>query len=722
VVATKSIPQCAEDMIESAIDEAADEDPIVLWWDEGGHLQNIVRNASNSLRCEFHAAEQTPLELRADTPRDRTVWYVPQAQKEDVDWFRDVENTGSVINQNVGKLAARCFRNDRIPAASLRTTYENSSGDEREEIAKTLLTALNGEDGLPTLQRVQTRIILEGSEDPVQFVLENGTEGLPDDLDRLRDLLVDKGVTPVSDVSNEDVLVHRTRRWAVAEWLEEEGLDRSLLEPEYRPESSSGLGISRPELQSLLSQAGSERSEKLAKIYLNPDNRFCHDLLRNYESPWELVDCPVAATLEHRLWNRWIESFRREEYDSCMRKASKRRRRLKKTYGDVAWTEVWKQAGDVAELAGELESWREQSGAKDDVVEMYGDVDSGTWRIDSSVFSLRTSGKPEEDVPEEHPATETLGDIRTQLTESEYLDYLRELADLSADQIESGSIFDNRKHTHQFFDEKQEQLQSGQSIVLFIVDALRFDLAHKMAEDIRHDSSLQGFEVNEETWLGTLPSDTNFGKAALTPGSKFSFQIELDDGELVPKRNGRKITNHRREKLLEDDGWNYIMQSSGDESSWSNKTRVAYYWNDIDEAGEKELTDFEEVFDDRVEKISKIVRKKLDQGEWDRAYILADHGFVSLPRSGSVEAVNPPSSSDTVTRRWAAGQNIGRDSVGVSIDRSTRLGYIGDSADIDALTKPLQRFRNQGLPDSRFYHGGALPQEFVLNFVTITQE
>ena len=31
--ATKTLPQCAHDAIESAIDEAADEEPVVLWWD-----------------------------------------------------------------------------------------------------------------------------------------------------------------------------------------------------------------------------------------------------------------------------------------------------------------------------------------------------------------------------------------------------------------------------------------------------------------------------------------------------------------------------------------------------------------------------------------------------------------------------------------------------------------------------------------------------------------
>jgi len=99
--ATKTLPQCAKDAIETAIDEAADEDPVVVWWDDGGYLHDIVEGVSHSLGCEFHAAEQTPLELRADAPRDRTVWYVPQAHGDDVDWFKDVENTGGVVEQHI---------------------------------------------------------------------------------------------------------------------------------------------------------------------------------------------------------------------------------------------------------------------------------------------------------------------------------------------------------------------------------------------------------------------------------------------------------------------------------------------------------------------------------------------------------------------------------------------------------------------------------------------
>lgn len=716
--ATKTIPECARDALRNAIDEAVDDEPVVLWWDDGGYLQQTgtIERAARALDCEFVAAEETPLELRADAPRERTVWYVPTERT--VDWFKDVQNTGGVVEAHIGKLAARCFENDRTQAASLRTAYEDADERERQQVAETLYEELNGDGGLPPLQRLQTRIVLDGHDDPVQFVLEHGTDGLPDgdDLLDIRDLLVDDGVTAVEGITDEDVLVQRTRRWAVAEWLVDEGLDKSLLEEDYRPEPSSGLGISRPDLRAVFSRT--DQPDVLADVYLDPNAHFWHDVLRGYDDPWELADCPVDATLETELWETWCESFTNGDYETCVERATQRHGRLSETYGDVAWTRVWEQAVDVARLADELDRWTER-GDTSDVVDLYGDVEDGTWQIDHAVFNLIVSGTPETDLPEEHPATATLDDLRTSLTESEYVEYLQDLADVVTDQIDAGSPFTGTKHAHQFFAEESDRLESGESVALFIVDALRFDLAHDLANRVRE--MFPRFEVDEEAWVGTLPTDTEFGKAALTPGSKFSFTIGLDDGELVPERSGRPITNYRREKLLTDDGWNHVTQSEDDETGWSSD-RVAYYWNDLDKTGEEELADFESVFDDRIDTIADIICDRLDEGGWDRAYVLSDHGFVSLPENVGIAPVHPPTSAEKVTRRWVAGHDLGGDSPGVRLDDSAHLGYLDSNTEISILADPLTRFRNRGFSNARFYHGGVLPQECILNFVTITPE
>jgi len=714
--ATKTLQQCAREAIENKADDAPDDEPVILWWDDGGYLRDLVENESHSLGYRFRAAEQTPLELRTKAPRERTVWYVPQAQTDDVDWFRDVENTGGIVEAHIGKLAARCFEDDRLQAGTIRTAYEDA--EDREEVAQTLGQELNGDGGLPSLQALQTKIILGGHDNPVQFVLENGEANLPtgDELLKIRDLLVDNGVTAVQGTTDAPAIADRTRRWAVAEWLVDEGLEKSVLPSEYQPEPSSGFGVSRPELRSVLSKT--DQKEALANVYLDPDQRFWHDVLRNYDDPWELADCPVDASLEHRLWDEWAQSFGTGEYERCVEQATQRRDRFEATFGDVPWTSVWEQAIDIATLADELQTWEER-GNTDDIVDLYGNVEDGTWQIDHAVFNLIISGDPETELPEEHPATATLDNLRSSLVESRYLDYLSDLGDLVVDQAENGSPFVGKNHAHQFFAEEQEHLQSGQSVALFIIDALRFDLAHELADSIRRE--LPELEVDESKWVGTLPSDTEFGKAALTPGSKFSFNIRLDDDELIPERNGQKITNYHREKLLKNDGWTYIMQDTADDGGWG-ETRVAYYWNDIDEAGEEELTDFEELFSDRIESISDIICEKLDKGEWDRAYILSDHGFVSLPEHVDINDLHPPDGAEKVTRRWVAGTDLDDSGPGVMLDSDSHLGYLNDDTQANILADPIQRYRNQGLPDARFYHGGILPQEFVLNFVTITQE
>lgn len=714
--ATKTLPQCAREAIERAIDDAADDEPTVLWWDDGGYLRDIVERTSRQLDCAFRAAEQTPLELRTAPPRSRTVWYVPQAKRDDVDWFKDVEHTGGAIEQHIGKLAARCFEDDRLQAATIRTAYEDA--EDRQQVAQTLYEELNGDGGLPTLQGLQTKIVLDGHEDPIQFVLEHDHHALPkgEKLVRIRDLLVDAGVTAVDGESDPQTIVERTRRWGVAEWLVDEGLDPSMLPDAYRPEPKSGLGITRPKLRSVLSKT--ERTAELAARYLDPSQRFYHDIFRTHEDPWALAGCPVAASLEHRLFEEWTQSFDSGDYETCVSNAKTRYDRLEATYGAVPWTNVWKQAIDVARLADELQTWDDR-GDTSDVVELYGDVEEGTWQIDNAVFNLVVSGRPETELPEAHPATATLDALRTGLVESQYLKYLADLGDLVVDQINAGSPFVGAQHAHQFFAEEKAHLQSGQSVALFIIDALRFDLAHELAESIRHE--LPRLEVEERTWVGTLPSDTEFGKAALTPGSKFSFALDLVDGAVVPERNGRKITNYRRQTLLENDGWSYIVRDEADEVGWSN-TRVAYYWNDIDETGEKELTNFEELFSDRIDALSRIICEKLRKGEWDRAYILSDHGFVSLPRHVDIDDLHPPAEAEQVTRRWIAGTDLDDDAPGVLLDEDSHLGYLDEDAKISILADPIQRFRHQGLPDARFYHGGVLPQEFVLNFVTITPE
>jgi len=89
----------------------------VVWWDDGGHLREVIRAAADRIGVGFSEAERFPLELRRnaiDEPETPHVWYIPQA-KENRDWFRDIRETGGEIELTIEQLTAELYEvNPRI--------------------------------------------------------------------------------------------------------------------------------------------------------------------------------------------------------------------------------------------------------------------------------------------------------------------------------------------------------------------------------------------------------------------------------------------------------------------------------------------------------------------------------------------------------------------------------------------------------------------------------
>ena len=106
------------------------------------------------------------------------------------------------------------------------------------------------------------------------------------------------------------------------------------------------------------------------------------------------------------------------------------------------------------------------------------------------------------------------------------------------------------------------------------------------------------------------------------------------------------------------------------------------------------------------------------KGNWNRAYVVTDHGFVLLPEDAQFEALTPPNGD--VKRRRVAAEDLSDDEPGVVLtgDQTPELfSYL--SSPVRLLLNPQHRFKKQGIPDSRYYHGGALPQECILSFLKI---
>lgn len=722
--ATQTLHDVARTRIDRELRDAESEDPVVLWWDDGAHLRDVIRDVCDDLGVHLKAAEETPLELRADPTDGEQVWYVPHDQTpddaagDDYDWFRDVEATGGAVAESIESLAVRTFAREGLQAWELYDATDTDDPATRDEVAAILHEELTGTH-LPTLEQLQTRIVTGGYTDPVGFVIENGWGDIDDDpetVEQVTGLLADEGVAPAADETEPAGVVTQTRRWAVAEWIMAAGADPELFPDGFGTTgagaSGTGAGTHHlPSLKSVLNKT--DDPSAIAREYLA--EALWPAVVDRIDDPWSLAACAVEGSLEHRLWEEWHEAFAAGRYEECHARAERRHDTLDSNYGeDLAWTRVWEQAVDVAALAHRLDSW--DAADTDDVVSLYADDEEGTWQIDNAVLHLVVSGEPETDLPDDHPATETLADLRTELLQSEYVAYLEDLASAVAETVEAGAPFVDRRHAHEFFTEESDNLESGgQSVALFVIDALRLDLARELADELRQ--RVQSYEVDEDVWVGTLPSETEFGKAALTPGDKFAFEVAMDDGELVPRRDkNRTITTNRRNALLNGEG----LSVTRDEDEGWHSTRVAYFSNDVDDMGEAELDDLEALLARRVEALASFIHEKLDRGEWDTAYVVTDHGFMLLPQGLDMEAISRPDEAEDSARRWVAGEDIDEDAPGVLLDESARLSYL--DANVSVLANPLQRFRKQGMDDSRFYHGGLLPQEFVLDFISITKE
>lgn len=708
--ARRSLQEAAEDLIRDGFDEASGPRPRVIWWDDGGHLESVIDEACDEIGIDVWKAQSNPLQLRAQATTegdDPVLWYVPEA-RDGREWFRDISETGSQIEYSIEELTAQIYGVNRwdIP--------EPGAAEGRAEMAQVLLDELTKPRRRPSLQELQDILFLGGHGDPLQRILQGGwnpDEAGSDAVDTLRERLEEEDVPVLDTGDSPHEIVRKVRRWAVAQALINAGLPADTLPSPYdqRP-SHHGHGADQVLLEILDEGSTDER----ISIYLEP---FWEAAIDQLDDPWTLVDCPVDRALEYSLWTAWLNEWASENYKTCLERAERRSRVLEDAYGvnsptngdAPAWSKAWRQAEALADLASRLDTWTEELG-ETPVHKLYGDEEDGTWQIDRAVRDLIVSGRPEQQLPEAHPGQEELPELRAELASQRYIDYLEQLGEEAATQLRTGELVGQLPSVRRFWSDHREEFAKGPETVIFYIDALRLDLAYELAEQLRADD----YQVKSTLRAGILPSETEFGMGALTPGDPHTYQVDIVDGELRPLRNRKPINTATRENLLETEGWSI---AKGPDEGWE-KPRVAYFDTEIDDIGENDLDEIEEKLAVRVQQLADFIAKQIDRGQWERAFVVADHGFVLLPDGSNFEKIRPPDGAVDVKRRRIAGENLDEGGAGIILDEQNALtGYL--STPTKLLINPLQRFRKQAVTDSRYYHGGALPQEFILNFLRI---
>lgn len=722
VHARESLGERAVSILSDAIDSTENPAPTILWWDQGGFLEDFLRRACEELdRPVWRKAEGLPLSLRCHVAKedDRpAVWYVPEG-KDDRDWFRDVEATGAEIEKDILQLSAELYGVPRWNLASVAGTDPPDS-----ETASILKDELAG-GRRPTLDQLQEELLTGGQGRPLDRLLlaDWGQEPEPAVLDQLGDQLREAGVPEVDEVEGVDALADRARRWAVAVWLQEAGLEPSSFPDAYRADTPKAQEAYQ-RLRDRMQGADADRTEQ---IYLG--RSWWSDVIEAVDDLTPLAGCPVDGALEAKLWNAWADRLEADEFDEASALARRRVEGLEEVYGSSARTSstflrCWEQALDVAEL-GALSERVAADLDRDDPVEVYAREEDGAWRIDAAVRRLVVAGRPETDLPDEHPGRDVLPGWRKQFVGSRYLDHLRALAEGTREAVAEGSFFNETECVTRFWSKSHHrgELAAGEEVALFFLDGLRLDLAYELAEHLREtlapdgddasDGEGRGWSVRTSRWRATVPSETEPGMGALLPGSTTAFSVDLVKRNLRAQRNQQTLTTAQREGLLQREGWSVTRDW---DKQWQ-AARVAFIDSDIDKGGEAEIAEIEEHLSRHVETLAKNIGDRLRQDGWSKAFVVTDHGFVLLPEGKSMEGIKPPDSAEAVSLRCAAPAGHG-EGPGVRLEPGRPgLDYLETS--VRVLLEPQQRFTKRGLSDRRYFHGGLSLQESILLFLEI---
>ena len=718
--ANKTIGQYIQDRLQKVFDTSHEGPCRVLWWDASGHLKPHIWRASQALSVSFKK-ESHPLALRSHVPEPaRAVWYVPD-RKKGRDWFRDIAATGDEIKDTLLDVVVDMYGLD---ARWQLLTWKPDQSALDDNAAKILVEALSTPNRFPDLQQLQQKLLLEGVSSPVAYLLLNGwtIDDNESIVRRIRSWLEDI-VPGIASAATPEAITDAVRRWCVAGYLDNAGVPRDLFPDDIVGHLDEGY-----RKLSVVSQNHGIPSDLFATPYWDS---VVEQAWNEMSNPWKLVECPVDQSLEQQLWKAWRQRFEEGDFDACNRYADRRVEALRSAYNlshdtplranDPADLLIWHQASALSTLGEHYKDYEKNTSGSWHT--RYADKASGSWRIDRDVRRIILSGSPEEDLPVDHPACDDLPKWRQKYTVDRYLQYLRKLSKLTKRTFRNGQVeravkAEDLSLACRFWDAHDRELAESTDTALFYIDALRLDLAYELSDQLKE----RGLTTEPTVHLGTLPSETEFGMAALLPGPWKEFRVRTNEkNTLSAYRDGQHVRTEKRKDLLSAEGWHI----ADGKKNWSH-SRVVYADTEIDDYGENEISKIEKKLDEYVEDLAGLIYDKLTTGGLQQAYVFTDHGFVLLPENVRTESIDAPEASvHTKSRRVALhDENAEVDLPGVqmSLRKSPEATpYLDDP--VHLLVDAEHRFARQGLSTGkRFFHGGALPQECILCFLHVTKE
>jgi len=271
------------------------------------------------------------------------------------------------------------------------------------------------------------------------------------------------------------------------------------------------------------------------------------------------------------------------------------------------------------------------------------------------------------------------------------------------------------RHTQVFEKHLLPALDQRRKTVLFMVDALRYELAAEFLQRLP-----DGMNADLQPALAQIPTITAVGMAALLPEADGNLRLVDSKGELVPAINGMRISGPTQRI-------DYVRRLYGDRLAALDlddllKTRkpklqdtvdlLLVKHTEIDSAGENMAGAALGIMRGVLEKFLRALKVLQDMG-FERAVFAADHGFVLLSEQLPGDKVEKPQ-GDWILSKIRCLAGAGTQAKGTVCLRKEDVGVHGDLTHL-VMPASLGAFKT----GATFMHSGLSLQECIIPIVTV---
>lgn len=269
--------------------------------------------------------------------------------------------------------------------------------------------------------------------------------------------------------------------------------------------------------------------------------------------------------------------------------------------------------------------------------------------------------------------------------------------------------------TKQFDFFKNEIEPLNQKVVVFISDALRYEVAHELLSELHGDVKNT---AKIKYMMASIPSKTNIGMAQLLP----SGDLVYNNGDISNSNistEGLPNRNIILQKFKSDSlavQFSEIISNSQEKNREIFKNAVVYIYHDIiDSTGDKRASERRtfDVVPEAIDEIKRLVKSLHATFNVSKVIITADHGFLYNDREiedKDLETISDPNPM-TSHNRYFITSSKSQQSLGYSIPLSKTTAF-NDNVFV-TIPHSVNRYRKQGV-GHQFVHGGGSLQEVVV--------